>query len=209
MSGLRSGVFPVTTLDECASRTTRPLAARDSVSADGTVSLAWTPGEGDMPISYLVEVGSASGRNDLAAFDTGSPTPGFVATNVPPGTYFVRVRAQNSFGASPPSNEIVVDLRSGCAGPTGVPTGLTARAAGAAVTLSWQAPTGGCPATRYGVEAGSAPGRPDLAALSPGGAATTLNADGVASGTYYVRVRAQNAAGTSAPSNEVSLTVRQ
>jgi hypothetical protein len=47
----------------------------------------------------------------------------------------------------------------------------------------------------------------NLANFSTGNALTSFSTTGVAAGTYYVRVRARNASGTSGPSNEVVLVV--
>src|SRR5262249_58603314 len=61
--------------------------------------------------------------------------------------------------------------------------------------------------TGYGIEAGSKSGWANLANSDVGSTATTMTATGVGAGTYYVRVRAKNAYGMSAPSNEVVLVV--
>src|SRR5439155_15865978 len=61
--------------------------------------------------------------------------------------------------------------------------------------------------TTYVIEAGSATTRSDLANFRTNSVALTFTAGGVANGTYYVRVRAANSAGVSAPSNEAVLTV--
>jgi hypothetical protein len=95
-------------------------------------------------------------------------------------------------------------------GPTGVPgtpMNLTAAAAGSVATLTWIAPTSGATPTAYTIEAGSVTGSSDLASFSTGSVVTSFSPGGVAAGTYYVRVRATNAAGASAPSNEVTLSV--
>ena len=209
MSGSRSALFPIAVIDPaCLEHTARAWSVGSSSSPGQTVTLAWTPGAGDAPTSYFIEAGSSSGRSDLASFTTGSNTPSFTATSVPPGTYFVRVRAQNGVGMSAPSNEIVLSILSGCAGPPSSPSGLTATASGTSVTLAWHAPSGSCPATNYVIEAGSGPGLSTLANFSTGSASTTFSASGVPPGAYFVRVRSGNAAGSSAPSNEATLIVR-
>ena len=47
----------------------------------------------------------------------------------------------------------------------------------------------------------------NLATVNTGNAATTFVANGVASGNYYLRVRATNAGGTGGPSNEIRVVV--
>lgn len=84
------------------------------------------------------------------------------------------------------------------------PTGLTATVQGGTVTLSWR-PTAG--ATSYVVDVGSSHARADLLQFPTGNASTSFVAAGVPDGNYYVRVRARTAAGTTAPSAEVTVTV--
>ena len=86
----------------------------------------------------------------------------------------------------------------------GTPTNLAASVAGSAVTLTWTAPITG-PVTAYQVEAGSAPGLSNLAVVQTG-AVASFGAS-APPGTYYVRVRARNAAGASTPSNEIVVVV--
>jgi len=173
-----------------------------------TVTLTWTaPASGGAPTSYVILAGSAPGLSDLANFDTGSALSTFTATNVAPGTYFVRVLARNDSGTSSASNEIAVTVAGSCAAPPGAPTGLAAAVNGNTVTLTWHAPAGGCPPTSYVIQAGSTPGSSNLANFSTGSAATSFVANNVASGVYYVRVLAADAAGTSGASNEILLSV--
>jgi hypothetical protein len=78
---------------------------------------------------------------------------------------------------------------------------------GSTVALTWLAQTSTDPATSYVIEAGSSSGASDLANFDTGNSATTFTTTGVPAGTYFVRVRARNSAGTSAASNEVVVTV--
>jgi hypothetical protein len=87
------------------------------------------------------------------------------------------------------------------------PTNFAASSSGSSVFLSWNAPASGDPVTSYIIEAGSAPGSANLANFNTGNALTTFSATGVGAGTYYVRIRAVNAAGVSSGSNEVALVV--
>ena len=85
------------------------------------------------------------------------------------------------------------------------PVNLATIVSGNTVALTWTAPASGTPATSYLV----------LASLSPAGApiaflptqTTSLTVTGVPNGVYYVTVRALNAEGASAPSNEVIVVV--
>jgi hypothetical protein len=117
--------------------------------------------------------------------------------------------AQDSARTINNTRAIVANYRApaGAAGPTAPPTGLMATAAASTVTLTWTAPSSGTP-TAYVVEAGSSSGLVNLANFSTNSTATSFSAGGVGRGTYYVRVRATNPAGTSGASNEVALIVR-
>jgi Viral BACON domain len=108
----------------------------------------------------------------------------------------------------PTLNTSTVRLTTGSAiTAPGNPTNLSAAVSGSRVTLTWTGPVGGDAPASYIVEAGSAAGRVDLANFDTGTSATSLIANGVAAGTYFVRVRARNSAGTSGLSNEIVLTV--
>ena len=83
------------------------------------------------------------------------------------------------------------------------PTNLTAAVSGLFVSLSWGASANS--PTQYILQAGSAPGQTSIT-VPLSGSTTTFSASAGA-GTYYVRVVAVNADGTSAPSNEVTVTL--
>lgn len=86
------------------------------------------------------------------------------------------------------------------------PVALTSAVAGATVQLSWAAGVSTATTLGYVVDAGTAPGLANIATFDVG-LQTGLSVGAVPSGTYYVRVRAANFAGTSAPSNEVVVVV--
>jgi predicted phage tail protein len=191
-----------------------PVAAPDaptnltSTVSGSVVTLSWTAAAtGEAATSYQIQAGSSTGQTNIATFDTGSTATSLAIFNVPAGTYFVRVRAVNSIGASAASNEVqvVVGGPPACASIS-APSGLTATIVGTTVTLSWGAPSG-CAPTSYIIQAGSAPGLSNLANFSTGSTATTFTAAGVGAGTYYVRVLAAATGAQSAPSTEIAFTV--
>lgn len=92
------------------------------------------------------------------------------------------------------------------AGLPGTPSNLTALAQGRNVRFDWQpAASGGAPAG-FAIEAGTAPGLADLGRIATG-PRPAFGVAAVPDGRYFVRVRATNAVGESAPSNELALTV--
>ena len=92
-------------------------------------------------------------------------------------------------------------------GTPGTPTGFTTSASGLFVTMTWRAPTTGGTPTGYQIESGSGPGLTNIANFPSGSATPGFSADKVGLGTYYVRVRATNAAGAGPVSNEAVLVV--
>jgi choice-of-anchor C domain-containing protein len=195
-----AAVAQVATLDAAPSAPGN-LAA---VVTGTTVALTWTPSAVGPVIGYRLEAGSASGLSNLASVVLAT-TPSFTATAVPTGTYFVRVRAIGFDGESEPSNEVLVTVAaSGCLSPPNSPTNLASTIGGLTVSLTWL-PGGGCPATNFTVQVGSAPGLSNLAIVNMG-LGTGLSALALP-GIYYVRVVAQNGFGTSLPSNEAIVVV--
>ena len=83
---------------------------------------------------------------------------------------------------------------------------LAMSASGSRVDLQWTLPGHSPAATRYVVEVGSATGLSNLGMLDLG-PLPTLSVPAVPSGTYVVRVRAANATGVGAASNDVVVTV--
>ena len=78
--------------------------------ATGTVTLSWTlPDVSPMVTGYRVDVGTAPGMANLGVLALGA-SESLTASAVPPGRYFVRVRAVNVNGTSGPSNEVVIDV---------------------------------------------------------------------------------------------------
>lgn len=103
-----------------------PTNLTASIVDVGVVRLAWTAAtSGGTPATYIVEIGSSPGASDVHITNTGS-TATEISLRLSPGIYYARVKAANSFGTSPPSNEVrfVVSLPPGSldgtwTGPTG------------------------------------------------------------------------------------------
>jgi hypothetical protein len=190
---------PVAIPQSAGSDRTAPTDLRATIT--GTiVRLTWGPPPQGTPASYVIEAGSSAGASNLVTFDTGNSAT-MLTTAVPLGTYYVRVRARSGGALGGASNEVVVNVAGACSTPS-TPVGLTHTVNGSAVQLSWQGAAG---ATSYLLEAGSDSGSSNLVASDIGNV-TTLGA-AAAPGTYYVRVRAVNACGSSPPSNEAIVVV--
>jgi hypothetical protein len=182
----------------------RPQALT-SVVQGNRVTLQWSPpAGGDPPTGYLLEAGSAPGLSDGPSIGLGADNS-FVVDNVPAGLYYARVRAVNSFGASAPSEDSLIVV-GGAAEPPQRPAGLVATVDGDRVRFRWLAPTGGGPSTGYVLEAGSEIGLSDITSITLGNA-LDFSVDGVPPGIYFVRVRAGNRLGLSAPSNDARVAV--
>jgi hypothetical protein len=167
------------------------------------VTLSWSGVAG--ATQYRIEAGSRAGAADLAAIDTGSAQASFTANGVGDGVYYVRVRALVGAAASAPSNEVIVAIGAGpCTTAPAAPVGLGASVSGRFVALNWAASG---TITSIALEAGFSPGASNAAliVLDAGARAFSTTAP---PGTYFVRARATNACGTSAPSNEVVVAVQ-
>ena len=170
------------------------------------LTLTWSaPYPAAAVTGYVVEAGSAPGLTDIAAIGLNSRALTVYA--VPPGNYFVRVRALTPAGLGPPTSVDTLVNAGGVAPPPAMPGNLTHSVSGSTVTLSWLPPAGGG-ATSYLVRAGSAPGLSNLAQVHTNSAATSAVFTGVPPGIYYVRVHAVNAVGAGVPTNDIAVVVR-
>lgn len=172
-----------------------------AVISGSTVSLTWT-GPSGVVSGYVLEAGTAPGLSNAANAVVGI-APSYVATNVPAGTYYVRVRAIGLDGVGPTSNEVQVHVGGGgvCTLPPGAPQLAQPNISGNFVAFAWTDAASGCAAASYSLLAGSAPTLSNVAVANVGPLKSL--ATNAPTGTYYVRVIAHNAYGTSAPSNEV------
>ncbi|MDH4065021.1 MAG: fibronectin type III domain-containing protein, partial [Acidobacteriota bacterium] len=169
------------------------------------VTLRWSPPAlGARPEAYLLDAGVTPGGTEVAS---GVQVSGFAQrfVNVPPGTYYLRLRAANGRGTSPATGDVqVVVGAASCGAPLDPPSDLVASVTGQQVTLSWT-PASGAAVTAYRVEAGTQPGAATLRVAVAGGRSGYTAA--APPGAYVVRVRALGPCGDSQPSNEVLVLV--
>lgn len=178
-----------------------PFPLQGWVSGD-RVNLTWQPpATGGSPSDYLIYAGNAPGAsnilNGLSFGDTS------LVAAVPPGQYFVRVRARNAGGVSLPSNEAAMSVGLSCALPS-APRNPTHSRVGRTVTINWTPPASGGPVI-YTLQAGSFSSGVDILTAPLGG--DTGIVTGAPPGTYYVRVIARNACGYGPPSPEITIAV--
>lgn len=171
--------------------------------AGTTATFTWTgPASGGVPAGYVLLAGTSPGfAGPFASLPLPVSPTAVSIPGVPPGTYYIRLVAQNAGGTSGPSNEVTLTV-AGASAP-GAPT-LSASATGSTVNVSWTAGSGGAP-TSYTLSAAVTPGGAPVATVPLGG--TSVSFANVPSGTYYLRLTASNAAGTSPASNQVAVTV--
>jgi len=193
------------------------------VRPGGGLTIQWTHATGPFT-HYWIEAAGAAGAAPFlilptSSFSVGSATtpsattpgyyaklpelvPAFSAGGIGQGNYFVRIRGVNGGAVGDPSNEIELPVRSGCY-PPGAPTNFGAIVRGTLGLFQWQPGNGGQP-DLYIVQANFAPNQVGAPIQLPLG--TPYFNIGIPTGSYYVRVVAANACGTSAPSNEILVT---
>jgi hypothetical protein len=185
----------------CSGTTTEPLPPTNFVASSivgNTVRFNWTPpAGGPAPTGYVVEGGVGSGSVQ-ASLPTGSTFPGFTVV-APSGSFHVRVHTLSGASRSAASNEIVIHVNVPV--PPSAPTNLLGMVNGNTIALAWKNTfAGGPPANLVLDVTGS------LATSIPLGASEGFQFAPVPAGTYTLRVRATNAAGSNPPSDSVTLT---
>lgn len=170
-----------------------------------SATFTWSaPSSGGPVAEYVFIAGQTSGfPSPLATVVLPGSQTGVQIDGIPAGTWYVRVYARNAAGNSAlATNEVQVIV----AGPQppAAPTLNTPVVAGNTVTLSWTAGGGGAPTSYTLIVALSPGGTPILTAPLTG---TGVSFPGVPSGTYYLKLVANNALGSSPASNEVVAAV--
>jgi hypothetical protein len=87
-----------------------PVFALEGGVSGSNVSLSWAaPSVGTGPFQYRIEAGSGPGLANLANITVAGTT--FSTAGVPPGVYYVRVRALGMAGVGPAGNEVVIAVQ--------------------------------------------------------------------------------------------------
>jgi len=201
-SGSTSLYVDYVTLSYSGAPPTVPSAPTGLAATAGNtqVALSWTASSG--ATSYNVYRGTTAGGESATAVATGVTGTTYTNTGLINGTaYYYKVKAVNSAGTSGYSNE--ASATPVLAVPS-APTGLTATAGNTQVALSWTASSG---AASYNVYRGTTAGGESTTAIATGITTTSYTNTGLTNGsTYYYKVKAVNASGTSGYSNEASAT---
>jgi len=180
--------------------TSEPVTGFTASVAGSVVTLRWNAALG--ALSYRLVAGTAAGLSNAFNANIGDATA--LVAVAPNGTFFVRLFSVGFAGESGPSTEIVLSVGPGaCTSAPAAPSLQVPSVNGSTVVLIW---TAAADASNYILEAGSQTGLANLANQAIGNT-TTFTAVSVPRGTYFVRVRARNACGTSAPSNERIIVV--
>lgn len=108
-----AGLGPASNEVEVVVGTPAPLAPTGLAAtvAGRTVSLMWTAVTGPVD-RYVLDVGSRPGQSDLVRGLSLGLSTAARFEDVPAGHYFIRIRASNQSGSSPPSAEVTVAITS-------------------------------------------------------------------------------------------------
>lgn len=157
------------------------------------------PQGGYQPYSYGYKMCSGSRFRTVMAYDCqfAQSTPRILNLSNPGvqnNGQATGTATQNNALSHAQAFPIVQAFRAGAAGtPPSVPLNLQANVVGNNITVTWQAPAQGAPLLTYIVQAGTGPGLSNVYS-GPVGNVLTVSSP-IPNGTYYIRVRAQNAAG--------------
>jgi len=193
---------------------TQPPTAPTNLTAAGSVSsvaLTWTASTDNVGVAkYDVYRSAVSGFTPSLANRIAQPTgTTFTDTGLAAGTYFYKVQAEDAGGnLSGASNEASTSVTGDLIAPS-APSGLTALAGPGQASLSWTASTDNVAVTNYDVYRSTVAGFvPSVANRIAQPTGTGYGDTGLAPGTYYYLVAAEDAAGNvSAPSNQATVTV--
>jgi phosphatidylserine/phosphatidylglycerophosphate/cardiolipin synthase-like enzyme len=180
-----------------------PPTGLSAVWSPPNVVFTWQPPSNGSALRYQLDIANNAAFSGAFSVLTANGTPSHQLPGLREGLNYIRVSAVNEAGIGVPSETVTLAMPLTASHP---PVNLGWSAVGNSVTLTWDAaPTGGSP-IGYIIEAGFAPGRKDVELIHYS-TTTTWSIDGVPNGVYYVRMRAGNGLGISAPSSEMIVYV--
>ena len=208
VSALSNEASAVVTGDTQAPTTPANLAGAGSFSS---VALTWSASTDNVAVTrYNLHRSTTAGFTPSAANRIAQPTgTSYSDAGLAPGTYYYRVTAEDAAGnISTASNEASA-IVTGDVTLRRAPGGLTATGSSSSVALGWTASTDNVGVTRYNVHRSTTNGfTPSVANRIAQPTGTSYTDPGLAAGTYYYRVTAEDAAGNiSAPSAQATGTV--
>jgi len=178
--------------------------------ADKQVTLNWTAPTGTTgTITYDIYRGTTKGGEGSTPVASGVTATTWTNLGLTDGQiYYFKVAAVNSASVvGPQSNEASATPNPAAPNP---PTGLTATAGDATVTLSWTAPTGTTGTITYNVFRGTSAGAESTTPIVTGLSGLSYTNTGLTNGTtYYYYVKSVSGTAASTASNEASATPRR
>jgi fibronectin type 3 domain-containing protein len=170
----------------------------NAASGNGTVSLNWTPTLN--ATSYSVYQGTSAGGENSTPVQSGITAPTVLIGGLTNGQkYFFKVAAVYNGVGSGQSTEVSTTV------VPSTPTALKATAAAASIVLNWSASVG---ASSYNLYQGTSSGAENSTPIVAGISNNSYTVTGLNPGaSYFFDVRAINAGGMSAASNEATTTM--
>jgi hypothetical protein len=195
---------------------TSPPTAPSGLTATGganQATLTWTAATDDVGVArYNVHRSTTAGFTPNTANRIAQPGgTSFADSGLAAGTYYYKVTAEDGAGnVGPASNEASATVTATPdSTPPSAPGTLTATASSGQAALGWGAATDNVDVARYNVHRATTAGFTPSAAnriAQPTG--TSYTDAGLAAGTYYYKVTAEDGAGNVGPaSNEASATI--
>jgi subtilase family serine protease len=174
-----------------------PPQALKAAASGTSVTLSWTADP--FATSYNIYQASSSGQEGNTPSKSGVSGTSVTLSALNSGQpYYFEITAVTNFGESVRSNEAQVTL------VPAAPTGISAVGSASAVQLSWNSSAG---ATSYNVYQGSSAGAESSTPVASGLTTTSYTVSGTPGQSFYFKVAAVNAGGTSALSSEANASV--
>jgi hypothetical protein len=206
-----NGIEVLGTSTACSAVPSAPTKLTATASSSSAIGLSWTAvtAPANCTISSYTVYGGMT-ANPTTVIATGVTGTTYSNTGLAASTlYYYAVKANDSDGASAPAQAQATTLaNTSCSAVPSAPTKLTATASSSsAIGLSWTAvtPPANCTISSYTVYGGTTANPTTV--IATGVTGTTYSSTGLAASTaYYYLVKAVDADGTSAASNQATTT---